>query len=419
MNHVRYQLACVLVWALLLVLGPVQVAHAQGTATVDQYCFNNNGGSCQGTWKNTASEACAEGAAYYTAQSAGIGQTCTVSACSGKGDTPANRFACTLTEGYVYNNGLSYRSSAGTLPCPSAGTKSVRDFTLGYSNSPNDGAPTVPEIAAYNAIRSSSRCVVAGGSSCAVTVSDQANMAYASTQPTSTGLYRISADFEVTYSGAGCTASSTDSAATNAAQPVPSCPGAFGTVNGKPTCVPTTAGTTASAPTRTDGTPVPVVTGNPAAGSNGADPLGNRVPTSGTNGANNGSPVTGADGVPVGWGRGVPATAGTTSGASGGSSLKAEDIQTDCDKKPNSIGCQEFGSAESGTLTTTNVALDTTPTPFASASGCPAPLTFSVMAATYTVSYQPLCDRLYALRVLFLLSASFIAAYIIANGFKS
>lgn len=419
MNHVRHQFIGFLLWALYAVLAPVQVAHAQGTATVDQYCFNNTGGSCAGTWKNTPTEACAEGAAFYS--TANAPQTCVVQTCSGNLDSPARQFSCKLTAGFVYTNGLSYRSAAGTLPCPSAGTKSVRDFTIGYSNSPNDGAPSAPEVAAYSALVGSSRCMVAGGASCGVTLAPQANMAYMSTQPTSTGLYRVSVDIEVTYSGTSCTPSATDNAATNAAQAVPPCPGAYGTVNGKPTCVLTSPGTAQAAPLKSDGTAVPVTTGNPAAGSSGADPVGNRVPTSGTNGANNGSPVTAADGVSVGWGKGVPANAGTTSGASG-SSLKAEDIKTDCDKKPNSIGCQEFGTPDN------SVSLGRSDSGFSSigvvsfgsSASCPAPLPFDVAGRTYSISFQSICTNAndYIRPVVLVLGAA-LAAFIFVAGFRS
>lgn len=424
MNHVRYQLACLLCWAFLLVLGPVSVAHAQGTATGTQYYARSwTTGNEFPTGSGTNPWASLDLACAYTASvgSTGItvtgysvsGVTCTVTGTNTGNGTPAAP--------YSYNP----RTVAGavTLPCPAAGTKIVRDFTIGYSTSPNDAQPSAPEIAAYSALRSSSRCVVAGGASCAATLADNARMAYASTQPTSTGLYRISVDFELTYTGASCVASPAENAQSNATEPPPTCPGAYGTVSGRPVCVRSSAAPPATpAPTAADGSPVPVVTGNPAAGSNGSDSMGNRVPTSGTNGGNNGSPITNQDGLPVAWGGGLPSNAGTTAGSTsgGGTSLDPSQIKTDCDKYPNTVGCSEYGTADGSVpLTTTNVALDLTPTPFLSSSGCPAPLTFSLMAATYTVSYQPLCDRLYALRVLFLLSASFIAAYIIANGFKS
>lgn len=96
-----------------------------------------------------------------------------------------------------------------------------------------------------------------------------------------------------------------------------------------------------------------------------------------------------------------------------------ETSKTDCEKFPDSIGCSTLGTApvadpyKKSTSAVSVVAVN-----FTSASACPAPLSFTAMTHTYSISYQPLCDRLALLRTLFLMVAGVIAAYILANSFK-
>lgn len=95
-----------------------------------------------------------------------------------------------------------------------------------------------------------------------------------------------------------------------------------------------------------------------------------------------------------------------------------KDTATDCDKFPYSAGCVSLGSATADTLNKQTQAVAVVAATFASASGCPSPLSFSVRSLSYSFSYQPLCDRLALLKVLFLAIAGVLAAYILADSFR-
>lgn len=89
-----------------------------------------------------------------------------------------------------------------------------------------------------------------------------------------------------------------------------------------------------------------------------------------------------------------------------------------CEKYPNSAGCSDLGNPTSDTLNKKTQAVAVVAATFASASGCPSPLSFSVRSLSYSFSYQPLCDRLVLLKVLFLAIAGVLAAYILADSFR-
>lgn len=89
-----------------------------------------------------------------------------------------------------------------------------------------------------------------------------------------------------------------------------------------------------------------------------------------------------------------------------------------CKLNPDRAGCVKLGTPESDPLTKKVTPVSVTSINFASSSACPAPLSFTVRGATYGVSYQPLCDRLFILKALFLAMAGFLAAYILADSFK-
>jgi hypothetical protein len=100
---------------------------------------------------------------------------------------------------------------------------------------------------------------------------------------------------------------------------------------------------------------------------------------------------------------------------------KAQDKPADdlCVKYPDSVGCQSLGSPPVADLYKKSTsAVSVVAANFASSSACPAPLSFAAMGHTYSISYQPLCDRLALLRTLFLMVAGVIAAYILSNTFK-
>lgn len=94
-------------------------------------------------------------------------------------------------------------------------------------------------------------------------------------------------------------------------------------------------------------------------------------------------------------------------------------VPTDCEKFPSHIGCAEFGQPPSAeVLAKTSVPVSITSVAFAGSSSCPSPLTFSAMTGSYSVSYQPICDKLAVLRGLFVAIAGVIAAYIVITAFK-
>lgn len=95
-----------------------------------------------------------------------------------------------------------------------------------------------------------------------------------------------------------------------------------------------------------------------------------------------------------------------------------KDQATDCDKFPSSVGCTDLGNPTSDVLNKKTQAVTVVAATFASSSGCPAPLTFTVATRPYSFSYQPLCDRLALLKVLFLAIAGVLAAYILADSFR-
>lgn len=89
-----------------------------------------------------------------------------------------------------------------------------------------------------------------------------------------------------------------------------------------------------------------------------------------------------------------------------------------CEKNPNSVGCQNLDTPTSDTLNKKTQAFTVTAVAFASSSVCPSPLSFSVRGSSYSVSYQPMCDRLAMLRTLFLAIAGVLAAFIVADSFR-
>lgn len=89
-----------------------------------------------------------------------------------------------------------------------------------------------------------------------------------------------------------------------------------------------------------------------------------------------------------------------------------------CAQYPDSLACSSLGNADPDQLDRTDHVVTVTPVTFASSAGCPAPLTFNVGPSAYSISYQPTCDRLALLRVLFLAIAAVLAAFILADSFR-
>lgn len=75
------------------------------------------------------------------------------------------------------------------------------------------------------------------------------------------------------------------------------------------------------------------------------------------------------------------------------------------------------GSSE--TLPSVGVPVSYTPTLFAAPTGCPAPVSFSMMGKPYTIGYGPFCDLMATLAPIFLALGAAAAALIFAQGLKS
>lgn len=102
-----------------------------------------------------------------------------------------------------------------------------------------------------------------------------------------------------------------------------------------------------------------------------------------------------------------------------------------CDKHPNSAACAPafpfndvasvLGTVPAAeTIPSSTPEFSTAPVSFATASGCPAPVSFNLtmpfLTKTFSVSYQPLCDVASAMRPIFLALSAVMAAFIFAAG---
>jgi len=95
-----------------------------------------------------------------------------------------------------------------------------------------------------------------------------------------------------------------------------------------------------------------------------------------------------------------------------------EDPVDPCVENPDRLGCITGGTAETPSLRKENQAVTVDAVNFSTASGCPSPLSFTIPTGSYAISYQPLCDRLYILKALFVAMGAFIAAYVLADSFR-
>lgn len=310
-------------------------AFAQSTATVTQYYTQSiitQTGNATG-WQNSAVLACQ---ASYN-QSLGYYQT------NQPGFAPYTGNIDSTSPNCVYwikdkNGGLignkiwtftyTTQSASAPLGCPAAGETRFVNFTLGFTDDPQlSKSATVNTYADkfQSLLASGGTCASGAGSACAVTIAnDTASLgnAWISASPTSQGLYRVSQDYKVTYTGATCTLTADQKMLTESTDAAPACSGVYGTVNGKGVCVPSgTANRNVLQPIGNS----PRKVGNPAAGSNAGLPISARTPTAGS-GANDGGPVTPLDGTPAPVGAPLPSTPGSSSG--GG--LSPSDIPAAC-----------------------------------------------------------------------------------------
>lgn len=219
-----------------------------------------------------------------------------------------------------------------------AGTKTIVNWTIGYTRSPNiDADANWKLIGPPNKIPASG-LLCNPSSPCELRFSgfSDSDKAWQSASPTANGLYRVSLDVSATVTGNSCTPSNVDTSGLSTSAPIPPCPGFTGEVNGVPGCY-----GTASNPTSND-KPEPKPTtpeaGNPAAGEKPSTGEG-----SGTGGAGR-TPSTG-NGGPAGG----PAAAAGSGTKPDGTTPKPEEgkEQANC----GAPGQPKCGIDESGTPT--------------------------------------------------------------------
>lgn len=225
-------------------------------------------------------------------------------------------------------------TTAETCPCPSgskpnpagdacipdnacaskAGTSEQRNFTLGWSRTSGSEQESAWDASVLQRGVDLIGTTVCDGTCLGTVSANNQSNAWQSTQPNGQGLYRLSVDYTVTYTGATCTASQ-KSASLDPAAPSPSCDGYLGQINNKPACVgkPGTSDPKVTAPS-------PVLAGNPAAGSTGTEPG-----RTGGGGGSAGGPSSPSDGqIRGGSGSPTNGSGGTGSSATGDKEIKVE-----------------------------------------------------------------------------------------------
>jgi hypothetical protein len=90
-----------------------------------------------------------------------------------------------------------------------------------------------------------------------------------------------------------------------------------------------------------------------------------------------------------------------------------------CVKNPGRAGCVDIGVAPApDVMSRTSQAVSVTAAAFASSNGCPSSIPLVAYGRSYAISYQPICDRLVYVKVLFLAMAAVGAAFILSDSFK-
>lgn len=428
MSYVRRQLIVFCRWSLLSLLVTfqvVQVAYAQGVAQCVQYRFFSRSGGFNSGWHSSPSAACealANALTRATANSEGA------RIYTGVLTQQGTNFYCYLPFRVPSTGGSNEDSPAPgspanvqtnncSLPCPSDGTTEVLNITTGWFLGPNDKDKVVYDTSPQFLTPT---CLPAQGRACSASIVD-VDKCWISLQPASNGLYRESCDFKVRHTGQSCTPTSTDTGRADPGAPPPPCPGVTGTVNGRTVCVPDRPTTSKTSPDGA-GKKTTITTGNPQAGTP-AGPISGRTPISGANNGNNGSSPGSGDGFNIPYGQGIPSDLGTpggTASSSGGSGSGQQ--PTDCDKRPTSIGCSEFGTpVRDQELQTTPYDFNSiTPVSFAGSAGCPAPVPFTLLGQTYNLNFTSICDNVVAyVRPLVLVVGAALAAFVFVAGFRS
>lgn len=260
------------------------------------------------------------------------------------GTTPSLCNIINKLGGVSYTGGFVTQTNQVALPCPASGEQRTINFTTGYTEDPQyrKNATDNQLMAEWtNLTANGSSCITGGGSSCTASVTpDASNLKklWISATPNAQGLYRLSADYTVTFTGASCAPTTAQRNLTDATATPATCNGTYGTVNGKAVCVPSSTATRNVVSASGGGTTATV--GNPGAGTSGAVPLSSRVPASGT-GNNDGGPVTAIDGSPVNIGSPLPttATSGGSTGATSGTTGPTNDDAKTCGR-PGQPACK-------------------------------------------------------------------------------
>jgi len=259
-------------------------------------------------------------------------QASTASAC------PANS---TGTTSCTCNSGFSESgSTCVATPTCEVGLVKVFNITDGWKRTPSDG---FDGYVSGNGHPPVSMC----DGSCGWSYSG-AEMAWMSSTPTASGLYRSSTDSRYVSTGAPCIGKSE---AVDPQTVPPSCPGSVGEINGKTVCVGTAANPLPSvSATGRGGTPQ--ASGNPAAGAVPAGVSGaGRVPSTGTGGAS-GGPSGSGGGVVVNPGRSTAPGDGTEQAACGAPGQPVCAVKMDETGTPNGDGT--FTSLTNATNTAAN-----------------------------------------------------------------
>lgn len=108
-------------------------------------------------------------------------------------------------------------------------------------------------------------------------------------------------------------------------------------------------------------------------------------------------------------------TTTTTEGSTGNPLAPGEEDPppTDCDKKPNSIGCSEFGEVGDTELERKELSGTVVPEQVGGAGQCPAPLAANVAGIHAEFSFDPLCQYANVIRPIALAFAWLAAGYIL------
>lgn len=102
---------------------------------------------------------------------------------------------------------------------------------------------------------------------------------------------------------------------------------------------------------------------------------------------------------------------------------EGKDTEDPCIKNPERVGCAKLGDVpETQQIPKLDVPITFTPTIFASPAGCPAAhtgvITVGAFSKAWTISYDPLCEVMVNLRLLFLAIGAAAAAWLFMEGLK-